>query len=244
MPSDAWNEAYDAWESAKADSAKYTSKMWAENLGSKKRAEYETLANEAKARQAAAKKRLTKIEADERKALNEEIRATKAAERDARTEAVREDQEDRIGQRQTGRTDRTTARQGGRTDRTTVRQGGQTDRTEIRQSGMTDRTELRQNPENVAARAASTAAWAEPTGEAVTGIAAAAAAALAAAQAAESGAYGGGMDLSGIVDSLGLGGIGDGAGKAAADQLLTKAIPYVIGAVLLGVVIYFGTKKK
>ena len=233
MPSDAWNEAYEAWESAKADAATYTTKMWAENLGSKNRANYETLANEAKARQAAAKKRLTKIEADERKALNEEIRATKAAERDARTEAVREDQEDRIGQRQ-----------GGRTDRTTVRQGGQTDRTEIRQSGMTDRTELRQNPENVAARAASTAAWAEPTGEAVTGIAAAAAAALAASQAAESGAYGGGMDLSGIVDSLGLGGIGDGAGKAAADQLLTKAIPYVIGAVLLGVVVYFGTKKK
>jgi hypothetical protein len=227
MPSDAWNEAYDAWVTAKADAAKYTSKMWAELIGSKARANYETLANEAKARRDAAKRRLTKIEADERKAAAETTRATKAAERAAAADARREDQEDRIGQRQ-----------GGRTDRTTVRQQGRTDRTTVRQQGQTDRTTQRQQPENVAARSASTAAWAEPTGEAVTTLAAAAAA-----------IYGGQTGEGGsLLDGLGLDGLaeehGNATGKAAADELLSKAIPYAIGAVLIvGLAVYLGSKK-
>jgi hypothetical protein len=227
MPSDAWTEAYKTWESAKADAAEYTSRMWQENVGSKARAKYETLANEAKARRDAAKKRLTKIEADERKAAAETKRATKAAERAAAADARREDQEDRIGQRQ-----------GGRTDRTTVRQQGQTDRTTVRQQGQTDRTTQRQQAENVQARAASAGAWAEPTGEAVTTLAAAAAA-----------IYGGQTGEGGsLLDGLGLDGLaedhGTATGKAAADELLTKALPYAIGAALLvGLVIYLGNKK-
>jgi len=216
MPSDAWTEAYKTWESAKADAAEYTSRMWQENVGSKARAKYETLANEAKARRDAAKKRLTKIEADERKAAAETKRATKAAERAAAADARREDQEDRIGQRQGGRTDRTT----------------------VRQQGQTDRTTQRQQAENVQARAASAGAWAEPTGEAVTTLAAAAAA-----------IYGGQTGEGGsLLDGLGLDGLaedhGTATGKAAADELLTKALPYAIGAALLvGLVIYLGNKK-